>query len=510
MGGSIAKGTDQAGSPLARGLGFLDATMIVMGSMIGSGIFVTPAESARLVGSPGWLLAAWALTGLMTVSGSLCCAEVTAMMPRAGGQYVFLREAYGPAVGFLFGWSFFLVVQTGAIAAVSVAFAKYLGVFVPWVSASNVLIAPIAVGHTGYAISLTTEQLFAVALILGLAVANTRGLGVGRWIQNPSTIAKTLALAALIVVGLAVGLRSNAGAAAWASSWWKPAPGTFPTAGAIGPLAMAMVLGRAMIGPLFSQTSWNNVTFLGAETRNPEWTLPRALVVGCGSVVTLYLLANVAYIVTLPLSGIQHPPEDRVGTAMLAACLGPAGAYAMAAAILVSTFGCVNGSTLAGARVSYAMARDGLFFRQVGTVNARRVPALAILAQGAWASLLALTRTVTTDPATGATTFGNVYNQLLEYLVSVDLFFYVLLVGTVVILRRRAPGAARPFRTPLYPLPAIVYIGLATLLIVDLVYLAPTTSGMGFAIALAGLPVYAVWSRLGTAVEEPSVVVETP
>ncbi len=497
----MASESTEAASPLARGLGFLDATMIVMGSMIGSGIFVTPAQSARLVGSPGWLLVAWVLTGLMTMSGALCCAEVSAMMPRAGGQYVFLREAYGPAVGFLFGWSFFLVVQTGTIAAVSVAFAKFLGVLVPWVSASKEIISPIAIGGSSYAISLTTEQLAALSLIIGLAIANTRGLGVGKWIQNPSTIAKTAALATLIIVGLAVGFRSHPDAAAWTSSWWTPVEGTFEGSATVGPLVMVMVLGRAMIGPLFSQTSWNNVTFTGGETRNPEWVLPRALLLGCGSVVLLYLLANIAYVVTLPFDTIQHPPEDRVGTAMMSAALGPVGVYAMAVAILISTFGCVNGNTLAGARVSYAMARDGLFFRQVGTVNSRRVPAFAILAQASWASLLALARTVSIDPQTGARTYGNVYNQLLEYLVSVDLMFYVLLVGSVIMLRRKAPEAHRPFRTPLYPLPPFIYIGLATLLIIDLVYLAPATSGVGFALALTGLPVYAIWKRVGGTLE---------
>jgi APA family basic amino acid/polyamine antiporter len=474
--------------PLVQGLGLLDATMIVAGSMIGSGIFITPAESARLVGSPGWLLVAWALTGVLTLTGALCCGELAAMMPRAGGQYVFLREAYGPPVGFLFGWSFFFVVQTGAIAAVSVAFAKFLGVFAGWVSAETVLVAPVPLGGTGYALSLTAQQLVAVVIVVGLSAANTLGLRVGRLIQNTFTFAKLAALAGLIAVGLTVGRSPDA--AAWTSPWWRPEGASPAAPGAVGWLALAMVLGRAMIGPLFSQTSWNNVTFTGGETRDPGRVLPRALLLGCGSVVGLYMLANVAYVVSLPLAAIEHAPEDRVGTAMMARALGPPGVYAMAAAVLVSTFGCVNGATLSGARVYYAMARDGLFFRQAGTVNARHVPAVALLAQGAWASLLTLARTVTVDPKTGSRVYGNVYNQLLEYIVCADLSFYILMVAAVIVMRWKSPAAERPFRTPLYPLPPLLYLTLATLLVLDLVYLAPWTSGMGFAIALTGLPVY--------------------
>src|SRR5687768_10193054 len=277
---------------LVRGLSPLDATMIVVGSMIGSGIFITSAESARLVGAPGWLLAAWALAGVLTITGALSCAELAAMMPRAGGQYVFLREAYGRGVGFLFGWSMLLVIQTGTIAAVAVAFANFLGVLVPSVSGASYLVEPVALGR--YAVSLSTQQLVAVAMILLLTAVNTLGLGFGRWIQNTFTVAKTAALAGLVVVGLTAGVSRDA--AAFTSAWWDPwANGWVPERaqpglGAVaGGLALALLLGRAMVGPLFAQSAWNNVTFTAGEVRDPGRNLPRALLVGCALVVALYL-----------------------------------------------------------------------------------------------------------------------------------------------------------------------------------------------------------------------------
>ncbi|MDQ3313547.1 MAG: amino acid permease, partial [Verrucomicrobiota bacterium] len=483
---------------LTSSLGQLDATMIVIGSMIGSGIFITSAESARLIGAPGWLLLAWALAGLLTITGALCCAELAAMMPRAGGQYVFLREAYGPLFGFLFGWAIFLVIQTGTIAAVAVAFAKFTGVLVPAIATTNYLIAPIHLGRS-YAISLSTEQLVAVAMILLLTWSNTRGLELGKLVQNSFTFAKTAALVGLIVLGLALGWHptSAARSAFWWNSWangWRPEIAQ-PGLAATGTFALLMLLGRAMVGPLFAQSAWNNVTFTGSEVRDPGRTLPRALLAGCGVVVALYLLANVAYIATLPLAGIQQAPQNRVAVAAMNAVLGPPGTILMALAIMISTFGCNNGLILAGARVYYAMARDGLFFRSVAKLNARSVPAMALLAQGAWASLLTLPRTVATDPATGLVTYGNVYTQLLEYIVSADLVFYVLMVGAVIILRRKKPATPRPYRTWGYPIVPAVYLALAGLLIVDLLLLAPSTSGIGYLLVLTGIPVFLVWRK---------------
>ncbi|HXQ72222.1 MAG TPA: amino acid permease [Pyrinomonadaceae bacterium] len=497
---------------LVRGLSMLDATMIVVGSMIGSGIFITSAESSRLVGSPGWLLAAWALAGVLTITGALCCAELAAMWPRAGGQYVFLREAYGPSIGFLFGWGLFLIIQTGTIAAVAVAFANFTGALTDWISGEHYLVAPFVVikpfaigGLTfnGYAVSLSTQQLLAVVMILFLTFINTRGLQTGKTIQNTFTFTKTVALLGLIVIGLLIGW--NYGSAAYTSSWWRPwENGWKPTAAQVWfepstdgllVLALVMLLGRAMVGPLFAQSAWNNVTFTAGEVRDPGRNLPRALLLGCGIVVTLYLLANLAYVGTLPLAGIQNAPQNRVATAVMQAVLGPSGTIVMALAIMISTFGCNNGLILAGARVYYAMARDGLFFKKVDSLNAHHVPAFALLAQGVWASLLVLPRTVTVNPQTGAFTFGNVYTQLLEYIVSADLVLYMLMVGAVIVMRRKAPEIERPYKTLGYPLVPLIYLLIAGLFVVDLAILAPSTSGIGYLLVLTGIPIYFLWSH---------------
>ncbi len=441
---------------LERRLGLVDATMLVVGSMIGSGIFIVSAESARLVGAPGVLLLAWGLAGVMTITGALCCAELAAAMPRAGGQYVFLREAYGPATGFVFGWAFVFVIQTGTIAAVAVAFANFAGVLVPRISSTLYLVEPIRIGR--YAVSLSTQQATAAATILLLTLLNSRGLRLGKWIQNTFTLAKTLALAGLIVICLGWG--RNAGAAAFTSSWWHPSANGWsaavaqPNLGAVGALALVLLLGRAMVGPLFAQSAWNNVTFVGAEVRDAHRNLPRALLLGCALVVAMYLLANLAYVVTLSLDEIQHAPQGRVGTAAMHKVLGTPGTVLMAAAIMVSTFGCLNGLILAGARVAYAMAQDGLFFRRVGRVNRYHVPGMALLGEGLWATMLTLPRTATVDGATGAVTYGNVYTQLLEYLIPADLVLYALMVAAVIVLRRKAPHLERPYRTWGYPIRA--------------------------------------------------------
>jgi APA family basic amino acid/polyamine antiporter len=475
--------------------------MIVVGSMIGSGIFITSAESSRLVGSPGWLLAAWALAGVLTITGALCCAELAAMWPRAGGQYVFLREAYGPSIGFLFGWGLFLIIQTGTIAAVAVAFANFTGALTDWISGERYLLAPLilirpfkisGLSFNGYALSLSSQQLLAVVMILFLTFINTRGLQTGKIIQNAFTFTKTAALLGLIVIGLAVGW--NHGSAAYTSSWWAPWKNGWKPAGeGLLVLGLLMMLGRAMVGPLFAQSAWNNVTFTAGEVRDPGKNLPRALLLGCGLVVTFYLLANLAYVVTLPLAGIQNAPQNRVATAVMQAVLGPRGTVLMALAIMISTFGCNNGLILAGARVYYAMARDGLFFKRVNSVNEFHVPAVALIAQGLWAAFLVLPRTVTVNQQTGAQTFGNVYTQLLEYIVSADLIFYVLMVGAVIVMRRKAPEIERPYRTFGYPLVPLIYIVIAGLFIIDLAILAPSTSGIGYLLVGTGIPVYMIW-----------------
>jgi APA family basic amino acid/polyamine antiporter len=398
--------------------------------------------------------------------------------------------------------------QTGTIAAVSVAFAKFLGVLWPAISASHYpLFQPIALGSTGYAISLSTQQIVGVVLIAILTALNTRGLRTGKTIQNTFTFTKTAALIGLIIVGIFFGW--NKGSAAFTSSWWNPSANGWTVEGAqknlsgIGSLAFVLILGKAMIGPLFSQTAWNSVTFTGGEIREPGRTLPRALMIGCSTVVGLYLLANVAYLVTLPFDQIQHADSDRVGTTLMKAVLGPIGVTLMAIAIMISTFGCINGLVLSGARVLYAMAKDGLFFKKVATTNKHHVPSLALVLQGIWAIFLVLPVTVTGDPKNP---YGNTYNQLLEFLTPVDLTFYMLMVGSVVMLRFKAPKAERPYRTFAYPLPVIFYLTVAGLLVADFVYLEPKTAGIGYAIALVGIPVYwlrSIGSKAGKARPEP-------
>jgi APA family basic amino acid/polyamine antiporter len=480
---------------LVRALGPIDATMIVIGSMIGSGIFIVSAESSRLNGAPGWLLLAWTLAGLLTITGALCCSELAAMMPRAGGVYVFLREAYGSAMGFLYGWTLFLVIQTGTIAAVAIAFAKFLGVFIAGVSPNNYLITPIGLG--GYAVSLSTEQLVAIGLIALLTWTNTRGLEVGKLVQNTFTFAKTAALGAVVIIGLSLGWKSNSAAlsSAWWDSWangWKPQVAQ-PGLTIAGGIALALLFGKSMVGPLFAQTAWTNVTFIGSEVRDPGKNLVRALVGGCGIVVVLYLLANVAYLAALPFPEIEHAPQNRVAVAMMDTIFGHPGAMCMAGAIMISTFGCDNGLILAGARVYYAMARDGLFFQKIATTNRFHVPAAALVAQGIWTALLVLPRTATVNTATHQVSYGNVYNQLLEYIVSADLVFYLLMVIALIVLRRRKPDAERPYRTWGYPVVPVVSIVLSALLLIDLACLAPATSGIGILLVMTGVPAYFVW-----------------
>jgi APA family basic amino acid/polyamine antiporter len=485
---------------LVRGLSLLDATMIVIGSMIGSGIFIVSAKSSALVGAPGWLLVAWAIAGVLTITGALCCAELAAMMPRAGGQYVFLREAYGPATGFLFGWSLFFVVQTGTIAAVAVAFANFMGVLTNRVSDSNYIVPPVRLGS--YAITLSTQQLVAIVLILLLTFTNTRGLKTGKLIQNTFTFTKTAALIGLILVGLLLG--RNSGSAAYASSWWHPWANAGWNPGAVQPglettswFWLVMLVGLAMVGPLFAQSAWNNVTFTGSEIREPGRNLPRALLIGCGTVVALYLLANLAYVVALPLKSfptLQKPPNT-VATETMKVALGQPGMIMIAIAIMISTFGCNNGLILAGSRIYYAMARDKVFFARAGTLSARHVPLAALIAQGIWASLLTLPRTVTAGAKPGEINYGNVYGQLLDYVISADLIFYALMVGAVFVMRRKAPDLERPYRTIGFPIVPVVYIAIALLLVLDLAYLTPKTAGIGYLLVLTGIPVYFLWRR---------------
>lgn len=471
-----------------RGLGLFDATMVVVGTMIGSGIFIVSADMARLLGSSGWLLASWGLTGLLTVGAALAYGELAAMLPRAGGQYVFLREAYSPMVGFLYGWTLFSVIQTGFIAAVSVAFARFTGVLWPWIAEDHYLLGPWHLS-TGYAVSLSTAQLLALSLIASLTWTNMRGLEYGRVVQNVFTVAKTGAVLALVALGLFWGWNSTAVSANFTDMWAPRGPVDVVaglSAASVGGLFVAMCI--AQVGSLFSSDAWHNICFSAAEVREAERVLPRAMVLGTVLVTALYLLVNLAYLVTLPLSAIQTAPSDRVATLVVDTVLPGVGAPLMAAAIMISTFGCVNALVLAGARAYFAMAKDGLFFAAAGRLSATRVPAFGLVLQGVWAACMVLPRTF--DPATGQ--YGNLYGNLLDYVVSSTLLFYVLTVGGLFRLRASRPDAPRPYRAFGYPwVPALYIAAAATILAVLFIY-RPATTWPGMVIVASGIPLYYV------------------
>jgi len=481
-----------------RGLGLLDSTMIVAGSMIGSGIFIVSADIARQVGSPGWLLVVWVVTGLLTVIGALSYGELAAMMPKAGGQYVYLRESFSPLWGFLYGWTLFLVIQTGTIAAVAIGFAKYLGVLWSPVSERNYLIPPVHL-TSGYAVSLSTAQLVGVLMIALLTWMNTRGLRLGKLVQNVFTTAKTGALAGLILLGLLVGWQSGASAANFGDFWGVRGSLQNVGQGLTAATAFGLFVGVcvAQTNSLFSADAWNNITFTAGEVKEPRRNIPLSLAFGTFLVIGLYLLANLAYLVTLPFEAIQTVPNDRVASATADVIFPGYGAAVMAAAIMVSTFGCNNGLILAGARAYYAMARDGLFFRPAGELNARRVPAWGLVIQGVWAALLVLPRTVTgAEAATGQPTYGNLYNDLLTYVISAALIFYILTIAGIFRLRRTRPEAERPYRAFGYPVvPALYVVGAAVILVVLLVY-QPATTWPGLLIVATGFPVYFIWRAL--------------
>jgi len=482
-----------------RGLGLFDSTMLVVGVMIGSGIFIVSAEMAREIASPGWLLVAWLITGVLTVAGALSYGELAAMMPYAGGMYVYLREAYSPLGGFLYGWTLFTVIQTGTIAAVSLAFARFTGVILPVISEEHYLLPPLRFA-THYAVSLSSAQLVALGITALLTFANTRGLTYGKVIQNTFTVAKTAALLALIAAGIFVGANASALTANFENFWhargFVPLASHLDATTAFG-LFVALCLSQS--GSLFSADSWHDIAFAAGEVRRPERDVTRAMVTGTIIVTTLYLLANLAYLVTLPLEAIQHAPADRVGTAAFEAIFPGLGTALMAAAIMISTFGCVNALILAGARAYYAMARQGLFFRFAGSLNSAKVPSSALWIQGLWAMLLVIPRTY--NPATA--TWGNLYSDLLDYVISAALIFYVLTVAAVFRLRRTRPDAPRPYRTWGYPVVPGAYVVLAATILAVLFAYRPATTWPGLLIVLAGIPVYWFIQRRGRAVVIP-------
>jgi APA family basic amino acid/polyamine antiporter len=466
--------------------------MIVTGSMIGSGIFIVSADMSRSVGSPGWLFASWLITGVLTLAAALSYGELAAMMPKAGGQYVYLREAFSPMWGFLYGWTLFGVIQTGTIAAVGVAFARYLGVLWPTISESRYLVAPIHLS-AGYAVSLSTAQLVGILVILLLTWTNTRGIRYGKHVQNFFTVAKIGSLLGLIGLGIMLGWNRDAVAANF-DHLWSPR-GFTPVAPGLTPetfFGLLVALCVAQTGSLFSADAWNNITFTAGEVQNPRRNVPMSLALGTGLVIGLYVLANVAYLAVLPFEKIQNAPLDRVASAMVGAVFPAAGAQIMAIAIMISTFGCINGMVLAGARAFFAMAQHNLFFPAAKNINKAQVPGVALILQAVWTTILVLPRTY--DPATGK--FGNLYGNLLDYVISAALIFYILTIAAVFVLRRRQPGADRPYRAFGYPFVPALYIAGASVILVLLFAYRASTTVPGLVIVLIGVPIYFILRRL--------------
>jgi APA family basic amino acid/polyamine antiporter len=442
---------------------------------------------SRMIGSPGWMLMAWVLTGILTITAALSYGELAAMMPHAGGMYLYLREAYSPLWGFLYGWTLFTIVQAGTIAAVCVAFARFFSILCPWVSESHYWVEPIHLS-SGYAVSLSTAQAVAILVIVFLTWTNSRGLEYGKIVQNVFTSAKTVALIGLILVGLVLGWNAAAVKTNFHDMFrlgaFDPSLGV-PAAGLFG---LIVAISVAQSGSLFSADSWHDITLVAGEVRDPKRNVPLALALGCSAVILLYLLANIAYLAVLPLPAIQHAPADRVATAMLEHIFPGYGPVLMAIAIMISTFGCANSLILSGPRAYCAMARDGLFFRRAGELNRAHVPAWSLAVQGIWASLLVLPRTY--NPATN--TYGNLYSNLLDYVISAALLFYILTIVAVIRLRITQPDVPRPYKTWGYPVTPIAYILLGSVVLVILFAYRPATTWPGLIIILTGAIVYAV------------------
>lgn len=456
-------------------LGLLDGTMIVAGSMIGSGIFIVSADITRNVGSTGWLIFVWLITGFMTLSAAMSYGELSAMYPKAGGQYVYLREAYNPLTGFLYGWSFFSVIQTGTIAAVAVAFSKFSGYFIPALELKDGNIFFQMGGFKVY-----YAQLVSILLIILLTYINTRGIESGKWIQTIFTVTKLLSLFGLIVFGLFLAANGTIWRANWSDAWNMHAliPSTrgLETSNIVG-LATVGAIAAAMTGSIFSSDAWNNVTFIAGEMKNPRRNIGLSLFLGTLIITVIYVSANLMYISVLPLDQIATAPQDRVAVAAAKVIFGHVGTYVVAAMIMVSTFGCNNGLILAGARVYYTMAQDGLFFRNAGALNKNAVPGWALWAQCIVASLLCI---------------SGKYGDLLDMISFVAVAFYALTVLGIFVLRKRLPGMERPYKAFGYPVLPAIYIVLASVFCIALIIQKPTYAGWGLGIVLAGIPLYYV------------------
>lgn len=473
------------GPTFRKSLNLVDSSAIVIGSMIGSGIFIVSADMSRTLGSPGWLLVAWLITGFMTIMGALSFGELATMMPKAGGTYVYLREAYSPLVGFLYGWTLFLVIQTGTIAAVAMAFGKFFGVLIPWISETNVLL------NLG-PVKITSVHLVAIGSLALLTWINSKGIRTGKNVQNAFTLTKVIILILLLLAGFifagSEGFRANS------AYFWQAATLDKAT-GLVTPLAGGMIivaLGMAMVGSLFTCDAWTNITFASAEVVNPKRTLPLSLFWGTLIAFTLFFLSNIVYIKVLPLRGfpagtdviergMAFATHDRLGTAAISSIFGDYAALIMAVLIVISTFGCNNGLILSGARVYYAMATDRLFFRQVGKLNSKAVPGNGLWVQFLWSSALCLSGS---------------YSQLLDYVVFAVLIFYVLTILAIFVLRRKQPDAERPYKAFGYPVIPAVYILLAATVMLILLLYKPAFTWPGLVIVILGIPVYFIWRRI--------------
>jgi APA family basic amino acid/polyamine antiporter len=469
---------------LQRSLGLTDATMIVAGSMIGSGIFIVSADMSRLVGSAGWLLLLWVASGIITLMAALSYGELAGMMPKAGGQFVYIQRAWGDFTSFLYGWTVFAVIQSGVIAAVAVAFAKFTAVFFPALGPDNIL------ADVGF-FKISAAQLYAIGSIFLLTFINSRGVKNGKLIQFFFTSAKLIALLVLIAAGLYVGLGTSQFSLnmfhTWEATTMVNQGGQWISESVSG-MALLLVLGTAMIGSLFSSDAWNNVTFIAGEIKEPQKNIPRSLLFGTGIVTVLYLLANITYLTLLPLhgnplasdvvgQGIQFAGggTDRVGTAAASIIFGDAAVYLMAVLIMISTFGCNNGIILAGARVYYAMAKEGLFFKKAATLNQFGVPAFALWVQAIWASVLCLSGT---------------YGDLLDYTTFASLLFYIITILGIFILRKKEPHTPRPYKVMAYPFLPVLYIVSAATICVILLYTKPQNTWSGLFIVMIGAPLY--------------------
>lgn len=470
---------------LHRSLGLFDSTMIVAGSMIGSGIFIVAGEMSREVGSSGWLLLAWVIAGILTIAAALSYGELAAMMPQAGGQYVYLREAFSPLWGFLYGWTLFLVIQTGTIAASSVGFSRYLGVLWPQIAENNYIIRPIHILPT-YAISLSTAQLVALVVISFLTWANFKGLKYGKGVQNIFTSMKIGSLVAVIGIGLLVGWKFAVVKGNFAHAW-TPA-GISSAHGLAGGTALELLVAlcTAQIGALYAADAWNNITFTAGEVRDPARNVPLSLALGSIIVIVLYLCANLAYLVVLPFSAIQHAPADRVASTMFAAIFPSLGPKLIAIAIMIAAFGCMNALILSGARAYYAMSLDGLFFKRASVLNRADVPGPALIMQALWSAVLLMIRTY--QPATG--TYGNLYSNLLDYIISAALIFYILTIAGIFRLRKLRPNANRPYKAFGYPWVPMLYLISAIVILAVLFVNRTSTTIPGVIIVLLGIPVY--------------------